>query len=180
METVQLLHLVLARNLPIPHSDLPLIGSYPFQPQEVQQSSQLEAILACLLSSQESAEELKTALTHLLPIADLQMKKKRLSFRGTLQLLSLTLKAGYEQQPLFRKIERSIFEMLEKFPHFTISSSDLHLLKETLLKRRLSSLAFEKFVHDVLAQPGKWEELREQYVRREREFQSKRKILSKK
>lgn len=95
METVQLLHLIIARNLPIPQADLPLIGSYLFQVQDVQQSAQLEAILACLLSSPESAEELKTALTQLLPIAELQIKKKRLSFRGTLQLLSLSLKAGY-------------------------------------------------------------------------------------
>lgn len=53
---------------------------------------------------------------------------------------------NYDRKYLYKRIEKTIFQILVEYANFTIKMQDLHLIKNAMLKRNLGSPFFRELI----------------------------------
>lgn len=99
------------------------------------------------------------------------INKKKIHYRTLIKLVELLGKVNYDQDKLiYKRIEKSIYEVLAKFPTFHLMLEDLKIIKENMAKKRLTSKAFEDMIIKTLKNPEKSAEIKEEYLKHEHQF----------
>lgn len=84
------------------------------------------------------------------------LNKKRMAFRTVLSIMQLCGKTNYQRKYIYFRLEKSIFELLNKFAHFVPTNSDLHLIKDNMTSRNFGSKGFQEMVQSALERPDQW------------------------
>lgn len=125
------------------------------------------------LSDSLKPYQLSDAVTKLQHIMIHYFNKKRMSFRTTILIAELCSKANYQRKYLFNRIEKAIYQTLHKFPNFIINSSDLHIIKEHMVKKNLGTKGFQEMIYQAIEKPNNWKTIRKSYVNHETLYWSK-------
>ncbi len=87
-----------------------------------------------------------------------------MAFRTVISIILLCGKTDYQRKHLYFRLEKSIFEVLKKFPHFVPNNSDLHIIKDNMTNRNFGTKGFQEMIQQALERPDKWEAIRKKYV----------------